>query len=457
MPTDASRETHGLADYITTALAKPIPEDVAEKAKHHILDTLAAAISGSQLAAGQAAIRYIESQGGTPAASVVATNMTTTAINAAFANAMMAHADETDDTHQKGRLHPGATVVPVALAMAEAYGRDGLAMLRAVVLGYDVAVRVNVSLGPTFLLDKRHSTHSVGAQFGGTATAAALAGLDHEQTVAALSYCMQQAGGCPSYIRDKGHIEKAFDFNANAARNAAASAVMADLGFSGAEDPLSSPYGFYDVFTDEPNPALLVEELGTRYEILGAQIKKWPVGNPNMTPIESLTTLMAEHGLNAGNVAHVRVQLPVRRFDIANNSKMPDICTQHLLAVLLIDGSLTFATTHDAERMDDPAVLALRARVEMVANPELDTLFPMRPAIVDVTTTDGRTFSHRTNAAPGTPYNPMSRATVAAKALDLMATVTGPEKAKGLTEAIFDLEALGPVTGLRGHLRIGSP
>ena len=183
MPTAALRQTEFLADYISTSQEHALPHAVAEKVKHHVLDTLAAAISGAQLPAGRAALRFANAERGTETATVITSPQLTTAINAAFTNAMMAHADETDDTHQKGRLHPGATVVPVSLAAAEAFGRSGMDMMRAVALGYDVAVRVNLSLGADFLLDKRHSTHSVGAIFGGTAAAAALAGLPAEKVI----------------------------------------------------------------------------------------------------------------------------------------------------------------------------------------------------------------------------------------------------------------------------------
>jgi 2-methylcitrate dehydratase PrpD len=453
MPTDARDATETLARYIAAAVAAPLPDAVTEKTKHHLLDTLAAMISGAHLPSGIAAIGFVRSQGGTEEAAVAGSDILTTATNAAFANAMMAHADETDDTHQRGRLHPGATMIPAALAAGEWQDSNGAALLRAIALGYDVSVRINLSLGPEFLLDSRHSTHAVGAHFGGTATAAALAGLDQTETLIALSYCMQQTGGCPSYIRDPGHIEKAFDFNAMAARNALSAVAMVKHGFTGVTDPFSSPYGFYDVFSDEPDPDQLTLELGTRWEILDGHIKKWTVGNPNQTPIESMLALIAEHGFGAGDVEHIKVELPRRRFDIANNSPMPDICMQHLLSVLLIDGTLTFASSHDAARMDDPAVRALRERFTLEINPDLDALHPARPAIVTVTLKDGRAVSHRTDAAPGTPYNPMDRDAVAAKARDLMAGVIGAEKTERLIETVFAIENLKSARDLRPLLQ----
>src|SRR5205085_7799890 len=116
--------------------------------RHHILDTLAAMVSGTELKPGRLAVGYAETQGSTPEASVVGTRLRASAVNAALANGMLAHADETDDSHAPSRTHPGCAVMPAALAVAERNQVPGLAFLRAVVLGYDVAARLNYALGP---------------------------------------------------------------------------------------------------------------------------------------------------------------------------------------------------------------------------------------------------------------------------------------------------------------------
>src|SRR6202012_2704046 len=121
-----------LSTFMSAARTRPLPEDVAEQAKYHLLDTIAAMISGSELPPGQAAQRYIREHSGTGAMTVIATSLTAPPIDAALANGMMAHADETDDSHNESRSHPGCAVVPAALAAGEAYGIDGNGLLRAV-------------------------------------------------------------------------------------------------------------------------------------------------------------------------------------------------------------------------------------------------------------------------------------------------------------------------------------
>ena len=154
-----------LSAYIAVALKRPLPKDVAEVGKHHLLDTLAAMVSGSRLLPGRKAIAYARNLGGSKQALVVGTRLLTSTVNAALANGMMAHADETDDSHVPSLSHPGCGVVPAALAIGEHKGRDGKALLRAVVLGYDVCARSNFALGPEQLREAGHSSHSFGPLF----------------------------------------------------------------------------------------------------------------------------------------------------------------------------------------------------------------------------------------------------------------------------------------------------
>ncbi|MDP1718508.1 MAG: MmgE/PrpD family protein, partial [Burkholderiales bacterium] len=148
-----------------------LPRAVADKTKHHIMDTLAAMVSGSRLAPGAMAISYARRLGGVKEACIAGTRFVTSSANAALANAMMAHADETDDSHQLAFYHPGCAVVPAALAVAERESSNGSALLSAVALGYDIGCRVNFALGAMRFHLAGHSTHSFGALFGAAAAA----------------------------------------------------------------------------------------------------------------------------------------------------------------------------------------------------------------------------------------------------------------------------------------------
>ncbi|MGE0119717.1 MAG: MmgE/PrpD family protein [Dongiaceae bacterium] len=450
---DVSALTATLAGYIAAALGRALPAAVAEKTKHHLLDTLAAMLSGSRLKPGRLAAAYVERLGGWPAATVVGTGTVTSTVNAALANGMMAHADETDDSHLRGRFHPGCGIVPAALAVAEATAGSGAALLKAVALGYDVGARATMALGYSRADTARHSTHSLGPAFGAVAAAGALLRLDARQVRHSLAFAVQQASGVPFWQRDEEHIEKAFDFGGMGARNGVAAATMVAAGFTAVEDPFAGRHNLFTAFAETARPELLADGLGERFEIRNASIKKWCVGSPIQAALDSLTALMAAYGLRAPDVRRVVAHMPDDRLHIVDNRRMPDVCLQHLLALTLVDGGLTFASSHDYARMSDPAVLEMRRRIEAVPSAELTQAVPARQAIIEIETAAGERFVHRTRAVRGTPDNPMERADIAAKALDLIAPVTGAERAAELIETIWALEHLDSVQTLRPLLQ----
>ncbi|MEQ8195676.1 MAG: MmgE/PrpD family protein [Rhodospirillales bacterium] len=442
-----------LSAYLASAPRRDVPSDVIEKAKLRILDALAAMISGATLKPGYAAIDFMSRQGGTGEATVAAACYVTTAINAAQVNGTLAHADETDDTHQRARFHPGCVIVPAALAVAERGHHTGAALIKAVVLGYDIGTRFNLALGPDVLFnDAAHAT-CTGAQFGATAACGLLLGVDDRQARYEISYAMQQAAGVPCWHRDNEHMEKAFVFGGMPARNAVQAALFAAAGFSGVDDVLSGPHNYFDVFTNDPHPDEITKDLGTRFDVLDANLKKWCVGMPAQSPLDAIEILTANHDIQPDQVKKIVITLPEGRYAISDNSLMPNMCLQHLSALYLIDRHLDFENTHDEARMKDADIMSLRRKVELVPDKDLRTAQPPRQAIVEITMKDGRIFRHHTKAVRGSAANPMDRADVAAKAQSLMRPVLGAEKAARLIERILDLETVTDATDLRPLLQ----
>jgi 2-methylcitrate dehydratase PrpD len=438
-----------MAEYLAQAASQPLPDVVSLKTRFHLLDTLAAMISGTNLRAGQRALAFVETQSGRAQASIPGTALLADAINAAFAGAMAAHADETDDSHLGGRFHPGCAVVPAALAIAEHKGRSGSALLRSIVAGYDIGARSTIALGFSAPRSGTHSTHCLGANFGAAAAAGIMAGLDAIQLEYLLSYATQQASGIAYWQRDSEHVEKAFDFGGMGARNAVFAALFVASGASGVTGSLTGEHSYLSAFAENPKPEALVDGLGERFEIMQASIKKWCVGSPIQAALDSVTALIDKHRLGAGDVAKIRATLPDDRFVIVNNRDMPDVCLQHLVALALVDGGVTFASSHDVARMQDPAILALREKIEAIPSPELTVARPARQAIIEIDTIDGQKLRHHTRAVLGTPDNPMSEAEVEAKARDLMLPVLGDTKTGALIEAVRTIENLDDVTELR--------
>ena len=320
-------------------------------------------------------------------------------------------------------------------------------------LGYDVGCRLTQSLDAYRFREEGHSTHSFGPTFGAAAAAGALAGLKERQARHLLSYAAQQASGISCWMRDPEHIEKAFDFGGMPARNGVLAAAMVAHGFTGVEDVFSGERSFFVAYGRPGEPQALARDLGSQYEIMNASIKRWSVGSPIQAPLDSLSELIREHGLKGEDVERMVVRVAHQGANTVDNRDMPDICLQHMCAVMLLDGTVSFKSSHDARRMRRPDVLALRRRIELHGDDQLSKAMPSRQGIVELELRDGRKLRHHTRAVRGTPDNPMTRAEVEAKSYDLMAPVIGPTRARRLCDAVWRLERLADVRKLRPLLQ----
>jgi len=439
-----------LSRYMAAARERPLPPEVIERTKHHVLDTLAAMVSGTELKPGQAALRFAATQTHGGAATVIGADFTLDPGAAALVNGTFAQADETDDSHGPSQSHPGAAVVPAALALGESSRLDGTRFLRAVALGYDVGPRLTMALGGvTFRNESRRSTHAFAATFGAAAAAGCAAALDAREMRWLLDYTSQQTAGYAVWNRDTEHIEKAFVFAGMPARAGVTAAELVSAGWTGVDDVFSGEDNFFAVNAPNGDPALLVDKLGTRYEVGNTDIKKWSVGTPIQAPLDALDLLRLRHGFTAADVIELVVRLAPTVGAVVDGRDIPDICLQHMLAVMLLDGTVSFRAAHDAQRMQDPAVLHERAKVRYVPDESLAALLPARVAIVEVGLREGARHSERVEAVRGTVRNPMTRDEVVAKALDLIEPVLGRKRTDRVIETLLALETLRDVRTLR--------
>ena len=445
-----------LSTFMSEAANRKLPDAVAEKSKQMILDTLAAMISGSQLPPGKVAIGFARGYQGDKVATIPASNLLCGPIEAALVNGMLAHSDETDDTHPPSQSHPGCSVVPSALAAGEKFGASGERFIRAVALGYDVGPRVTATLGKLqYMVATHRSTHAISGTFGSAAAAACMAGLNAQQMRWLLSYTAQSASGLASWQRDTQHIEKSFDFGGMPARNGITAALLVQAGGTALDDIFSGADNFLDAFKPMNDPNMLIEALGERYEITRTDVKKWTVGAPIQAPLDALFNIQKKNKFDADQVQKLTVRVATDEAGIVDNREIPDISLQHLMAVMLIDKTVSFKSAHDEARMKDPAVLKQRAKVQLVRDDELEKLMPKRVAIVEVTLADGKVLRERVETVRGTAGNPMTREEMIAKARDLCVPVLGADKFQKLSDKIFALETVKNVAELRPLLQIG--
>ena len=438
-----------LSTYMAEARNRELPQKALQETEHHILDTVAAMVSGADLLPGREAIKFARNYGGEKIATVVASQVLCGPIEAALANGQLAHSDESDDDYTAGGAHPGCAVVPAVLAVGEQFRISGTHFMRAVALGYDICMRCMKTIGPGM-----KETHNLVGTMGAAAGAACAASLNPQQMRWLLDYAAQQAGaGIGAWRRDTEHIEKAFLFGGMGARNGVTAALVVQSGWTGVNDVLSGPNNFVESYNPKADPNGLIDQLGERYEVTLTTLKKWTTGGPIQAPLDALDNMRKKHPFEADQVQQVVVRAATSAAYTVNNRDMPDICLQHLVAIMLLDKTVSFRAAHDKARMQDPAVLRERAKVELVGDAELERRAPRREAIVRIVLADGSELREHVEAVRGTSDNPMPRDEVVAKCRDLMTPVMGAAACGELIERVLGLERTTNMRDLRSLLQ----
>jgi 2-methylcitrate dehydratase PrpD len=443
-----------LSAYMSAARSRALPAEVAERARLHVLDTFAAMLSGTTLKPARAALAFAGDYGADSTATIVGSKLTASPIEAALVNGILAHSDETDDSHEFSQSHPGCATVPAALAVGEKLGIDGTHFLRAVALGYDVGPRMTMSFGALDFRNNSHkSTHAISGIFAAAAAAGCAAGLDARQMRWLLDYTAQQSSGIGAWNRDTEHMEKAFVFGGMTARSGVTAALLVHAGFNGLDDVFTGADNYYAAYAPTGKLEMLVDKLGERYEITRTNIKKWTVGSPIQAPLDAIYNILQRHKPKAGDVKGVVIRLSHTEAKIVDNREMPDISVQHMAAVMLLDGTASFAAAHDRARMADPAILQMKSKIRLVRSDELEKLEPQRVSIVEITLNDGKVLSERVDAVRGTVHNPMTRAEVVEKARDLVAPVIGAAAGTRFIDTLLGIDKVPDVRQLRKVLQ----
>jgi 2-methylcitrate dehydratase PrpD len=440
-----------LSNYMSAAAGRELPNSVVRETKHHILDTVAAMVSGADLIPGRHALRFARAYGGARISTVVASDILSGPIEAAMVNGVLANADETDDNYSTGGAHPGCAIVPAVLAVGEKNGIDGTRFIRAVALGYDVGLRAFKLVAKGGVLSE---THNIVGTFGASAACGCALALDTRKMRTLIDYASQQAGaGIGAWRQDTEHVEKSFMFGGMGARNGVTAAMLVEAGWTGVDDVFSGPGNLFESYAPTTDPEILVHKLGEEYEVQKTIIKKWSTGGPIQSPLDAIELMRRHRHFEADDVRHIDVRVATSTVDKIDDSVMPNLSMQQMIAILLIDGTLSFEAAHDEARMSDPAVLRQKAKIKVIADEALEHLLPKRVAILALTLNDGSIMTERIDTVRGTPENPMSGDEVAAKARDLIAPVLGDKKCAKLIERVFALEGIEDIRQLRPLLQ----
>jgi 2-methylcitrate dehydratase PrpD len=377
-----------------------------------------------------------------PESTVVTGGFKTSCVNATLANGTLVHADELDEVASIGvGGHPAAVAIPASLALAEREGAGGKAYITAVVLGYDVHDRVGEAVGARNKLHLRSFAPAVVGCFPGAAVAAKLLRLPVHQINQALGLAGATTGGLQSWLDGEGqHMTKALTYG-HASSVGVRAALLAQRGFAGPPLIFQGKFGILNALVEQGDLTAITRELGVRFDILRARLKKYSAGGPFHTSLDGLLRIMAEQGLQAEDLAELIVQMPTRNIALfGNDASTPSVNLRYLLAVAAIDRKVE-VDAHSEERARDAWVQELKARIRLVSSPEMESDPKLHSAaVVEVRTRDGRSFTERVVHPPGSIQNPMSQQEIEEKFFSLAAKAISRGQAQRILDRVADLQ-----------------
>ena len=456
--TTSQQLTAELAQRLTAFKLADVPADGVEGARIAILDTLGATIAGSApwSGAGRIATELVEDQGGKPEATVVGRAYRTSAIMAALANGTLAYACDIEARHENTISHNFAVIVPAALAVAERLEASGEQFLAAVIVGSEVGTRATLALDPRLLYARGFHPTSVGGVFGATAAAVYLLGLDPDRAENALGLAADQASGLLAWASDVTEHSRPLNCGI-AARDGVTAALLAERGFGGPRgvfDP-DTKYNVYRAFVDGGSPELLLAGWGEHWSTQEVAYKRYACCGFIHPGLDGLFKIVGEQGLGAEQIERIVLRFPASGASVIDDNPLRSHCAQYILSSAVVRGRVAIPDILGNDP-PHPSAAALRQRVQVVHDKELDRTYPAkRASIVEITAQDGRVFSERVDHARGDPDNPMTTEEIRAKFADLAGEVFSKERCAELERAVDRVERLASIRELSALLASG--
>lgn len=416
-----------LARFAAELKFSDIPESVVQKTEDLWMDWFGSAVAGHNARPVSSITRFALAMGPQqgPSEVIGPQGSTSSPYLAAMANAAASHVVEQDDVHNGSVFHPAAVVFPPAVAVAQALGKSGKDLLAASVAGYEVGIRVGEFLGRSHY--KIFHTTGTAGTLAAAAAVGHLLGLNAAQMLHAFGSAGTQSAGLWEFLRTAADSKQLH--TAHAAGAGLMAAYLAKDGFTGAADIFCGPQGMAAGMSTDSNPAKLVDGLGTRWATAETSFK-WHASCRHTHPAaDALLQVMRDHQLKAVDIAKVVTHVHQGAIDVLGPVVDPSTVHQSKFSmgtVLALAARFGFAglTEFDNDfRADD--TMALRDKVSMELDPEVDGAYPQRwIGKVTVTTNDGRTFKGRVDEPKGDPGNTLSRDELTDKAMRLAAFST---------------------------------
>jgi 2-methylcitrate dehydratase PrpD len=378
---------------------------------------------------------------------------------AALLNGAFAHSLDFDDTHAAGSLHPGAPVIPAALAAAEISGAAGSEVIAAIIAGYEVTNRLALALPAGAHYDRGYHPTATCGVFGAAAAAARVLGLDAARVVDAFGIALSQSAGSLQFL-ENGAWTKRFQVGW-AAMAGLSAALLAREGFVGAAKSLEGRAGFLHAYAPSPEPARALQALGTEWELMRTAVKPYPSCRYGHASVDAALALRAEHGLEAVEIEQVIMGLPNKGMRLVGAPLAYKQAPQNVVdgqfsgpfvvACALLHGRFAWDSY---ARLEEPALRALMRKIECVEDPEVEAEFPANMSGKLTIRARGQLFERKVVVPKGEPDNFLTEAELRKKFHGLADAVLGAERAARLADAIM---ALGGAADVEPMLRLAMP
>ncbi|GAA5233895.1 MmgE/PrpD family protein [Verticiella sediminum] len=453
--------TGQLAAFVADLSADQVPDRTRRILADAVVDALGCGLYGLTTPWGRIMAEFAQAQQGPAEAALWGGGERISVLNSVLAGGTAIHSFDFDD-HSRAKIHPGALVVPVVLALGERQRADGAVMLAAMAAGYEAMNRVSQAANPgRARMRGWHLTGTAGT-FAAAAAASVMLGLDADTTASALGLAGTQSAGTWAFTADGGMSKRMHP--GRSAQAGVMAALLAQRGFAGPRYILEAEDGgLLFGMSDAPRPALLVEGLGRRWHADETCFKPHACCGSNHACIDAVLDLMREHRLSPGDVARIVAGVAgvvdtqtgfEYRADSVLNAQMS---LRYNIAVAMFDGQ-AYLEQFTPQRIVEPAVVALARRVEVEIDTEIDRAYPeIYGGRVTLVTRQGRTLTRKVDYSRGMPENPMSGEEIDRKFMSLASAAVGAERAAEVLAAarrLFDADSALPLADLLAGARV---
>ncbi len=432
-------------------------EDLGERAIHearrYLLDSLGCALGGYRQQDAHIALAVLHEIGGSGPSTILGSGRKTDPVSASLANALMVRVMDYNDIYwQQDPSHP-SDIIPAALACGERAGRSGKDLIVGIILGHEFEMRLCEAAFPG--IRERGWHHATLTAFVSPIVAGRMLGLSWQQIQHAIGISASRHATLGAVTAGKLTMMKN-TVDPMATQSGVMAALLAERGYTGPEHVIDGKEGLATCFGPEWKLDVLVDGLGDSWRIERCGMKAFPTEALTHTPISAVLDIVHEHDLVPEQIAKVRIQSLARAADIlADASKYDprsketaDHSLPYVIAAAIVDRQVTPAQ-FEPDKIADPRIRAQLNKVEVVADPEIEAVFPaLQRVAVTVTTADGRTFHKQLDYPKGDPRNPLTDAEVEEKFDALAAPVLSAEARARLKDAVWNLESQSSITAV---------